>query len=93
MDEFEIAGKELLRHKYLYYILATPEISDYEYDRLERRYTDMAKKLDTEPEIHLIADWKELHGPDGEWINSAAVVGFSENHPWSEEIKAIDYKV
>lgn len=86
LHALEIAGKELLKHKYLYYIVAEPAISDHEYDRLEVVYTQMAKEITVEPEVHLIADWNELHGPDGEWITNGAVVGFPHDHPWAAEI-------
>ena len=45
MDEFNELQKELLRHKYLYYELNSPVISDYEYDMLERKSFSMAKEL------------------------------------------------
>jgi NAD-dependent DNA ligase len=31
---------EVLYHRYLYYVLAEPEISDYQYDMLERQLPD-----------------------------------------------------
>ena len=82
MREFESLGKEILKHKYLYYVKNTSEISDYDYDMLEKEYTDMAKTLENEPKIHLISEWDDL-----EWLgNNGAVVGFPENHPWSKEV-------
>ena len=80
-SEFEEMGKQLLKHKYLYYIKAAPIITDYEYDMLERTYTRMAKALKHEPSIHLISDWDEL-----DWLNNGAVVGFPHDHPWAQEI-------
>jgi NAD-dependent DNA ligase len=43
--EFTALQKELLEHKYKYYVLNTPTISDYEYDMLERSSFEMAKSL------------------------------------------------
>ena len=44
-EKFEQLQKELLRHKKLYYIEDNPEISDYDYDMLERRSFKMAQSL------------------------------------------------
>lgn len=44
-EEFINLQKELIKHKFLYYELGEPEISDYEYDMLERKSFDMAKSL------------------------------------------------
>lgn len=82
MDEFEKLGRELLRHKYLYYVKAEPEISDYEYDMLERKYSRMSLSIKQEPAIHLVANWEER-----EWTpNNATVVDFPHDHPWAKEI-------
>lgn len=43
--EFIALQKELLRHKFLYYVQNTPEISDYEYDMLERQSFKLAQSL------------------------------------------------
>ncbi|HOW19069.1 MAG TPA: NAD-dependent DNA ligase LigA, partial [Phycisphaerae bacterium] len=43
-DEIERLREEIRRHDYLYYVLARPEISDREYDRL----FDRLKKLESE---------------------------------------------
>lgn len=90
LEHFEKLGKEILRHKYLYYILAQPEISDYSYDMLERKYMNAAIDLKEngydEPEVHVIAEglWDE----DTDWWPSpCTVVDFPENHPWAEEVK------
>lgn len=82
-DEFEKLGKELLKHKYLYYVKAAPIISDYDYDMLEIKYTKMAKQLKIRPEVSLISDWDEL-----EWMSNATVVDFPADHPWAEEVIA-----
>jgi NAD-dependent DNA ligase len=44
-QEFINLQKELLRHKFLYYINNSPEISDYDYDMLEKKSFKMAKEL------------------------------------------------
>jgi DNA ligase (NAD+) len=40
----ELLSKELLRHQYLYYVKAEPEISDLEYDRLFDDLVELEKK-------------------------------------------------
>lgn len=37
--------REIWRHRYLYYVLARPEISDAEYDRLERELADLERRF------------------------------------------------
>ena len=44
-QEFINLQKELLRHKFLYYVESRPEISDYDYDMLERSSYQMAMEL------------------------------------------------
>lgn len=44
-EEFIELQKELLNHKYKYYITNNPTISDYEFDMLERSSFEMAKSL------------------------------------------------
>lgn len=44
-EEFIGLQKELLRHKRLYYIDNNPELSDYDFDMLERKSYAMAKEL------------------------------------------------
>lgn len=39
---------QLRYHKYLYYVLNKPEISDYEYDMLEKRFDGVAERLGKE---------------------------------------------
>ncbi len=79
-ERFEKIGKELLMHKYLYYIMAQPAISDYEYDMREREYVKLAEKIEQEPSVHLIADWNE------KWAGT--VIDFPESHPWASEVIA-----
>lgn len=84
MNKFEQLGKTILYHKYLYYVKGEPVISDGVYDLLEKKYVDMAKKIEKEPEIHILADWFELKIQNG--FHASVVVGFPHNHPWSEAI-------
>ncbi|OQA92556.1 MAG: DNA ligase [Elusimicrobia bacterium ADurb.Bin231] len=42
-DEIEKLKTEIRKHDYLYYVLASPEISDYEYDKLVKRLEDLEK--------------------------------------------------
>jgi NAD-dependent DNA ligase len=44
-EEFVNLQKELLRHKHLYYVKNAPEISDYEFDMLEKKSFNLAEKL------------------------------------------------
>ena len=44
-EKFDALQRELLRHKKLYYVDCTPEISDYEYDMLERESFKLARGL------------------------------------------------
>lgn len=43
-QEIESLRKEIRRHDYLYYVLAKPEISDYEYDMLMKRLKELEEK-------------------------------------------------
>jgi len=82
MDEFEKLGRELLKHKYLYYVEARPEITDAEYDDLEYKYTNMAKAMENEPDVHLVAGWDDLN-----WcLRNCTMTGFPETHPWAKEV-------
>jgi len=81
MSSFEKLGKELLRHKYLYYEKGEPEVLDCDYDQLELDYVLKASKLEKEPNDHLIAEWDELGG-----LFASVVVGFPHDHPWADQI-------
>lgn len=78
MTKFEKLGREIIRHKYLYYIKATNEISDYEYDEMERLYVQLAKNIKKEPKNHIIADWNE------KWAGT--LIDFPHTHPWAKEL-------
>lgn len=89
LQRFEELGKILLKHKYLYYIKTEPEISDYDYDMLERDYVKLAKSLKEqgadEPEVHMLLEdlWKE----DVEWWPTpASKIDFPSTHPWADKI-------
>lgn len=50
MDKvFKNLGWLLLEHKFRYYILQKPIISDYEFDKIETSYRSLAKKLGLPP--------------------------------------------
>ncbi|RMG67972.1 MAG: NAD-dependent DNA ligase LigA, partial [Calditrichaeota bacterium] len=43
-QEIERLRREIRRHDYLYYVLAQPEISDYEYDMLVKRLEELERQ-------------------------------------------------
>lgn len=91
MKEFEKLGKEILRHKLLYYKLGKAELDDYAYDMLEEKYINMAKNIEKEPEVHIIADWAELKIMGG--FHASCIVGYDDSHPWmSDIVKEIECK-
>lgn len=47
--EFIRLGWELLEHKYRYYVQNSATVSDREFDKLEKRYRILAKKLRLRP--------------------------------------------
>lgn len=48
-DYFHVLGIRLLCHRYRYYVLDSPIVSDNEYDYLERHYEMVAKELNEHP--------------------------------------------
>lgn len=50
--EFERLEVELLTHKYHYYILNAPLITDYEYDMKERRFFQVGKELGIDMDMY-----------------------------------------
>jgi len=72
-SEFFELQKELLKHKYLYYVKSQPIISDYDYDMLEEKSLKFAKKLGFRADkwegpmlneakhIHWMVDFDETH--------------------------------
>lgn len=45
LQEIKRLREEIRRHDYLYYVLAKPEISDYEYDMLMKRLEELERKF------------------------------------------------
>lgn len=75
--EFLELQKELLMHKYLYYVKAKPSISDYDYDMLEDKSRKLAKKLGFRSD-----QWE---GPTNEEKNHIHwMVGYDDKHPLVE---------
>lgn len=59
--KFQILSKQLYLHKYRYYILNNPIITDQEYDLMEFRYVKMAKNMGIEPEIANMIGFNRNH--------------------------------
>lgn len=59
--QFEDLGKKLYKHKYHYYELDSPSITDQEYDMLERDYVQMAEDLGKDPEISNMIGFDKNH--------------------------------
>jgi hypothetical protein len=85
MNEFEKLGKEILMHKYLYYVLGKSALSDCKYDQLEEKYIDMAKSIKEEPSVHIVAEWEELSIMDG--FHASCLIGWPDTHVWANEAK------
>jgi NAD-dependent DNA ligase len=84
MITFDAIGKLILYHKYLYYVVGQPIISDAAYDLLEKNYITLAKTLEIEPAVHMIDDWSELKINNG--FHASCVIGFPHDHAWAEEV-------
>lgn len=80
-QEFSKIQIDLLYHKYLYYDLEKPEISDYEYDMLEKRSFKLAQKLGFRADSWL--------GPEvEEKLHVHWMVGFDvKNIYWTDVVK------
>lgn len=76
--EFIALQKELLRHKFLYYVENTPEISDYDYDMLERKSYDMAQSLGFRADRYEDAEENEKHHVH--WM-----IGYNEKSIYNEK--------
>ena len=59
--EFICLQKELLRHKKLYYVDNNPELSDYDFDMLERKSYAMAKGLGFNADRFEEPEYNESH--------------------------------
>jgi NAD-dependent DNA ligase len=69
--------KELLRHKFLYYVQNTPEISDYDYDILERKSLYLADTLGFNANPFTGPEENEAHHVH--WM-----IGYNENSIYNE---------
>ena len=58
--EIEILRKEIERHNVLYYELANPLISDYEYDKLAQRLKQIASQGITEGSLFVPEGYAEI---------------------------------
>jgi hypothetical protein len=81
-EEFIELQKELLKHKKSYYVSDVSLISDYEYDMLEKRSLEEAKKLGFRADEWLGPEENEVHHVH--WM-----VGFSEDSVYLREPKKI----
>lgn len=76
-QEFITLQKELLRHKFLYYVENNPEISDYDYDMLERSSFKMAQDLGFRAD--------RFDDPEEEEVfHVHFMVGYKEGSPYNE---------
>lgn len=76
---FEQIQKDLLKHKYLYYVKSSPVISDYDYDMMENESRKLAKQLGFRAD-----QWE---GPnDDEKDHVHWMVDFDPNHELSESV-------
>lgn len=77
--EFEDIQKDLLKHKYLYYVKSAPVISDYDYDMMENESRKIAKRLGFRAD-----QWE---GPaEDEKDHVHWMVDFDENHPLAKDV-------
>jgi hypothetical protein len=79
MAEFNALQKELLKHKYLYYVKAQPIISDYDYDMLEEKSRKMAKVLGFSAD-----KWEGPAEDETEHVHW--MVDFDYKHPLANEV-------
>lgn len=56
-EKFIKLGWSLLEHKYRYYILNNPQISDHEFDQLESEYRNLAEQLELIPSASDMVDF------------------------------------
>lgn len=76
-EEFIELQKELLRHKFLYHIQHTPEITDYDYVILYRKSVDLARSLGFRARPYLGPEENEAHHVH--WMS-----GYNENSIYHE---------
>jgi NAD-dependent DNA ligase len=76
---FDQIQRDLLKHKYLYYVKSAPIISDYEYDMMENESRKLAKQLGFRAD-----QWE---GPEeNEKDHVHWMVDFDENHELAESV-------
>lgn len=76
-EEFDKVQLELIKHKYHYYILDAPLISDYEYDMLERQSYKLSRTLGFAMDF--------FEGPQaGEEDHVHFMVDFDENNKYAK---------
>lgn len=76
---FEKIQRNLLKHKYLYYVKSTPIISDYDYDMMENESRTLAKQLGFRAD-----QWE---GPTDEEKNHVHwMVDFDSEHELAESV-------
>ncbi len=76
-EEFIQLQKDLLRHKFLYYEECFPEITDYDYDMLEKKSVKMAQELGFRADTYLGPEDNEAHHVH--WM-----IGYNENSIYNE---------
>ena len=75
--EFIALQKELLRHKFLYYEMSMPVITDFDYDMMERESFEMAQLLGFKADKYEGPEENEKHHVH--WM-----IGFNENSYYNE---------
>lgn len=76
---FQELQKELLKHKYLYYVKSAPIISDYDYDMLEDKSLKLARKLGFRAD-----KWEGPEENEAEHVHW--MVDFNFSHPLANQI-------
>ena len=78
---FDKVQRDLLKHKYLYYVKSAPIISDYAYDMMEKESRELAKQLGFRAD-----QWE---GPaDNEKDHVHWMVDFDDKHELAESVIA-----
>lgn len=77
--EFLELQKELMKHRYLYYVKDNPVISDYDYDMMECKSFELARKLGFRAD-----KWDAPEENEREHVHY--MVDFNHNHPLAKEI-------
>lgn len=77
--EFMLLQKELLKHKYLYYVKNAAVISDYDYDMLEQRSWNLAAQLGFKAD-----KWEDPDENEKDHVHH--MVDFDKKHPLAKEV-------